>query len=91
MSEEPENTSILRFLRQLEGGKIYEMVFNWSEEEVDYKTGFDRKISAYHMGPTDGVDKTFSDKVQEGKLPPYGPVILELNSIPGKWLNFYGK
>lgn len=64
------------------------MIFNWGDKEVDYLIDRSRAISSYLMGPNDGVDPDFSQKVKSGKLPPYGRVILELESIPGKRLIF---
>ena len=86
LPEESGNSDILRFLRFLDGDKVYEMIFNWSDKEVDYLEERSRAISSYLMGPNDGVDQDFSQKVKSGKLPPYGRVILELESLPGKRL-----
>ncbi|CBY08182.1 unnamed protein product [Oikopleura dioica] len=69
-SGKPEG--LLRYLRTLEGGKTFEIVFNWGNSglKFDHKNG--RNI----------VETFGSDK---NELEPYSGVILELGSIPAEY------
>jgi len=71
--EVSDGETVQKFLRYLDGGSVFEVIFNWGDKEVTYSTE-GRNVLAHHYGPT--------GEGNAGKLNAYGKVILELAAVP---------
>lgn len=67
-----EEGNIHRYIRYLEGGAVYEIVFNWSDDEQTYATDGRNIVNQF---PAD-------QDALLGTLPSYGTTILQLGDVP---------
>ena len=71
-----DGETVQKFVRYLDGGSVFEVIFNWGDRDINYSLE-GRTVVAYHYGPTgDG---------SPGRLNAYGRVIVELASVPADY------
>ena len=72
----PSNDHLLRYIRHIPGGAIYEILFNWSGSAISYDISERNILNAFN-GPT-----LTGPEIATGNLEAYGTLIMQIGQIP---------